>query len=110
LYTPRERQPTFVRQRAEVLRCNASACIRLPMRLCWLSHRKKHLEVQELRNVFSRNEDGSWTCIDSVTIDHPQGRVQVAPGTALLPGILYMGIDLANWLDEQIKKNAPPPG
>jgi hypothetical protein len=66
------------------------------------------MEQQDVRSAFWRNEDGSWICIDPVTIDHPHGRVQVAAGTTLLPGILYMGIDLANWLDEQIKKLAPP--
>jgi len=39
-----------------------------------------------------------------VTIEHPKGRVQVAPGTTLLPGLLYMGIDLADWLNRQTRK------
>jgi hypothetical protein len=70
---------------------------------------RKAMERHDVRSAFWRNEDGSWICIDPVTLDHPNGRVQVAPGTTLLPGILYMGIDLALWLDEQIRKLAPPP-
>jgi hypothetical protein len=66
------------------------------------------VEGHDLRSVFWRNEDGSWICIDSVTLDHPKGRVQVAPGTTLTPGILYMGIDFALWLDEQIRKLSSP--
>lgn len=65
---------------------------------------------RNVRDAFWRNEDGSWICIDPVTLDHPTGRVQVAPGTTLHPGMLYMGIDLATWLDEHIDKlKAPGP-
>lgn len=67
------------------------------------------MEQPNVRNAFWRNEDGSWICIDPVTLDHPRGRVQIAPGTTLLPGILYMGIDLALWLEEKIDKLAEPP-
>ena len=57
------------------------------------------MEERDVRNAFWRNDDGSWICIDPVTIDHPKGRVQVAPGTTLVPGTPYMGIDLAAWLE-----------
>jgi len=57
--------------------------------------------VQDVRNSFWRNEDGSWICIDPVTIDHPKGRVQVSPGTTIRPGVPFMGVDLASWLDQQ---------
>jgi hypothetical protein len=67
------------------------------------------MEARNVRNAFWRNEDGPGICIDPVTIDHPKGHVQVAPGTTLLPGILYMGVDLALWLEEQIKKLADSP-
>ena len=66
------------------------------------------MQGHDVSSAFYRNEDGSWICIDPVTIEHPKGRVQIAPGTTLSPGRLYMGIDLATWLDEQIKNLAPP--
>ena len=62
------------------------------------------MDERELRHAFWRTEDGSWICIDPVTIEHPQGRVQVAPGTTLRPGIRYTGIDLAAWLNAQTRK------
>jgi hypothetical protein len=34
----------------------------------------------------------------------PSGRVQVAPGTRLTRGALYMGVDLAKFLDEEFEK------
>jgi hypothetical protein len=57
---------------------------------------------QDLRNAFWRNEDGSWICIDPVTIDHPQGTIQLAPGALLVPGTSFMGVDVAAWLDQQL--------
>ena len=57
------------------------------------------MDERDVRDAFWRNDDGSWICIDPVSIDHPKGRVQVAPGTTLFPGIPYMGIDLAAWLE-----------
>ena len=62
------------------------------------------MQEHDVRNAFWRAEDGSWICIDPVTIDHPKGRVQVAPGTTLKPGMPYMGVDLARWLEEQIRR------
>jgi hypothetical protein len=67
------------------------------------------MDQYNITSAFWRNEDGSWVCIDPVTIDHPNGRMQVSPGTTAMPGILYMGIDLAAWLDEQEKKPAAAP-
>ena len=66
------------------------------------------MQRPDVRNAFWRNEDGSWICIDPVTIEHPKGRVQVAPGTTVCPGVLYMGIDLALWLEEQVRKLTSP--
>jgi len=51
--------------------------------------------AQDLRNAFWRNEDGSWICIDPVTLDHPKGNIQVASGTLLIPGTTFMGVDIA---------------
>ena len=67
------------------------------------------MDRHDVRSAFNRNEDGSWICIDPVTIEHPKGRMQIALGTTLTPGRLYMGIDLATWLDEHIKKLVSPP-
>jgi hypothetical protein len=68
---------------------------------------------REVRNAFWRNDDGSWICIDPITIEHPAGRVQVSPGTTIRPGVPFMGIDLARWLEEQLNsslRRAQPDG
>jgi len=55
----------------------------------------------EVLKAFTRNPDGSWTCVSPVRIDHPRGRIEVTPGTRLAPGTMFMGVDLAAWLEEQ---------
>jgi hypothetical protein len=67
------------------------------------------MTADDVRSAFWRNEDGSWICIDPITIDHPRGRMQFSPGTTLTPGVPFMGIDMAKWLDEQLKRLSPPP-
>jgi hypothetical protein len=58
----------------------------------------------QVLKAFRRNDDGSWTCISPVRIDHPRGRIEVTPGTRLAPGTMFMGADLAAWLEEQARK------
>src|SRR5438094_863825 len=48
---------------------------------------------------FKRNHDGSWTCVAESTIQRHRGRIQVMPGSTFLPGVKFMGVDLADLLD-----------
>jgi len=61
-------------------------------------------EGYDISSAFWRNEDGSWICIDPVTIDHPKGRIPLAPGTFLLPGETHVGVDVAAWLEAQERR------
>jgi len=60
--------------------------------------------VSEFFNSFRRDEDGTWTCVSDVTVDHPRGRIQVSAGSKFRSGILFMDVDLATWLDAEMKK------
>ena len=64
----------------------------------------------KLSEAFRHNEDGSWSCIAPVTLEHPNGRIQVTPGTTFTHGNRFMGIDLAAWLDDAIAGYAPRKG
>ena len=57
------------------------------------------MDRQLIYRALRQNADGSWTCLAPVTIEHPTGRVQLAPGTTLRPGSLFMGVELAEWLE-----------
>jgi hypothetical protein len=59
--------------------------------------------MHSLAETFRRNADGSWTCIRHATFDGPAGRMQVSPGTTFAPGTLFMNVDLALWLDEEVR-------
>ena len=50
---------------------------------------------------FRRNADGSWTCVAPATLIHPRGRIQVTEGTCLCRGTIFMGVDVAAWLESQ---------
>jgi hypothetical protein len=62
--------------------------------------------IVNLSEAFRQNADGSWSCVAPVTLDHPKGRVQVTPGTTFARGTRFMGIDVAEWLDQAIAQYA----
>jgi hypothetical protein len=49
---------------------------------------------------FRRDRAGVWVCLESVTLDLPEGRVQVTPGSRFTIGTKFMNIELARMLDE----------
>ena len=53
---------------------------------------------------FRRNADGSWECVAPCTLEGPNGRIQVAEGRRFWPGTLYMGVDIAKWLDAEAER------
>jgi hypothetical protein len=55
--------------------------------------------MQSICSAFRRNPNGSWTSIQSVTIQGPNGAIQIGPGMTSTRGVAFMGLDLAAWLD-----------
>jgi len=64
---------------------------------------------REILLLFRRKNDGSWTCLSPATIEHPKGRIQVTPDSRFMPGTVFMGVDLAAYLDELNRQPAPQP-
>jgi hypothetical protein len=62
------------------------------------------VDAQGVTSAFWRNADGSWICTTPVTLNHPRGRMQVSPGARFSPGELFMGVDLAAWLEQSEKE------
>lgn len=53
-------------------------------------------------DAFSKNPDGSWTCIKSITFTTPNGvELKIGLGMTMMRGTLLLGFDLGKWLDEQ---------
>jgi len=62
--------------------------------------------MDEFVTHFSRNPDGSWTCVSAGTFTGPNGRIQVSPGSTFYRGTMFMGFDLAAWLDEELPEQS----
>jgi hypothetical protein len=39
-----------------------------------------------------------------IRIEHPNGRIEVVEGTRLVRNTRFMGVDLAAWLEEMLRK------
>ena len=63
--------------------------------------------MQELLRKFVREGEGVWLCVSATELQLPAGRIQVAVGTRFTRGTRYMGIDLAQLLDEQYRGTRP---
>ena len=64
--------------------------------------------VQNFIKHFRRESGGIWVCVEPATLERPDGRVQVALGTRLTIGQLFMNLDLARMLDEQYSRSQNP--
>jgi hypothetical protein len=54
---------------------------------------------KRITDAFHRDADGSWTCVEAASFDHPSGRLDFTPGTVFGPEDVYMGVKVAKWLD-----------
>lgn len=50
---------------------------------------------------FVRDPDGAWRCVSNAEYQGPSGRIQVVAGSRFTRGTNFMGVDLAQLLDEQ---------
>jgi hypothetical protein len=55
----------------------------------------------EFITSFRREPDGSWVCVRPAETLLQGGRIQVAPGSRFTRGTRFMGVDLAEYLDQQ---------
>lgn len=57
--------------------------------------------LDSFKDRFVRDGLGRWTCIEPASIELPSGHIEVAPGTRLVRGTKFMGVDLAELLDRE---------
>ena len=62
--------------------------------------------MEDFLKKFVRHPGGAWECVAPAEFVSPRGRMQVAPGSRFTPGTIFMGVDIARWLDEQQQKAA----
>lgn len=63
--------------------------------------------MHEFIKRFVREGEGVWLCVSAAEFDLPGGRIQVAVGTRFTRGTRYMGVDLAQLLDEHYRLYRP---
>ena len=63
--------------------------------------------MENFISAFKRNADGSWSCIQDVTLNGPNGRIQVLAGATFARGTMFMGVDLARFLDHHAPSDPP---
>jgi hypothetical protein len=62
--------------------------------------------MDELIKHFRREGPGVWMCLHPTTLNLPEGRIQVAPGTRFTIGTRFMNVELARLLDEEYRRSA----
>ena len=55
---------------------------------------------------FKRDGWGIWTCVDDVSLDLPDGPIDVPAGACLIVGSKFRGVDLAVLLEAEHAKRA----
>ncbi len=52
---------------------------------------------------FKKDEEGNWLCLEACSIDIKDKEVVFTEGQSFSKGTPFMGIDVAEWLDERSK-------
>jgi hypothetical protein len=60
--------------------------------------------MDEFIKQFRREAPGVWVCVQPATLNLPEGRIQVAPGTRFTTGTRFMNVELARLLDEHYRR------
>jgi hypothetical protein len=63
----------------------------------------------EFLNRFQRQPNGVWACTKPIKIDGPNGPMIIGQGASFEPGASFMGLDLANELDQMAAKHRSSP-
>lgn len=61
--------------------------------------------MERFMKRFRRESAGVWVCIEPASLELPEGRIQVSPGTRLTRGTSFMNVDVAKLLDERYEKS-----
>jgi hypothetical protein len=56
--------------------------------------------MRDFIKCFSRDDNGTWTCVSSCEFDGPTGLIQVSTGSKFVPGTIFMGFDLVQLMEE----------
>ena len=61
----------------------------------------------EFLDRFQREKDGAWVCVKPIKFAAPDGPLTIEKGVSFSRGTLFMGVHLAEELDQLSAKHAP---
>lgn len=64
--------------------------------------------MQEFIKHFRRDNADTWSCLEPAELTLPSGRIQVTPGSRFVRGTKFMGVDLAELLEEAYQQRRRP--
>lgn len=51
-------------------------------------------------DAFQKHADGSWSCLKACTVNVGNKKIVLTEGMKFDKGILFMGVDVTEWLDK----------
>ena len=61
-------------------------------------------EVTAPASAFEKDEKGNWLCVQACSIDMENKEMSLSAGMKFAKGNLYLGVDVAKWLEEHQEK------
>ena len=56
-----------------------------------------------LEDSFTKDEEGNWTCVQACSLTIDLKEMRFSEGLTFAKGTPYMGVDIADWLEKNIK-------
>lgn len=72
----------------------------------WPEQNRDGGRLQNFIKHFRRLGQGVWVCVEPATLELPQGRIQVTPGSQFTTGTRFMNVELARLLDDQYERTS----
>jgi len=57
-------------------------------------------EEASIHDAVEKDSKGNWHCLNAISIEMEQRIIVISAGMTFTKGVLFMGVDVAKWLDE----------
>jgi len=57
-------------------------------------------EEVSIHDAVEKDSEGNWHCLNAISIEMEQRIIVIRAGMTFAKGVLFMGVDVAKWLDE----------
>lgn len=53
-----------------------------------------------IHDAVEKDSEGNWHCLNAISIEMEQRIIVISAGMTFTKGVIFMGVDVAKWLDE----------